>query len=64
MLNLIIAIVAGVVTTVGSAFALGGGEFRPLYGILPGLIVFAGAYFYLARKEMKELEAYFLKAQE
>ncbi len=64
MLNLIIAIVAGLVTTIGSSFLLGGGEFRPLYGILPGLIVLGGTYFYLARKAMKDLEAYFLKAQE
>lgn len=64
MINLIIAIVAGLVTTIGSAFLLGGGDFRPLYGILPGLIVFGGSYFYLARKAMKELETYFLKAQE
>lgn len=64
MINLIIAIAAGVVTTVVFSFALGGGDFKPLYGILPGLIALGGTYFWLARRSMKTLEGYFLRAQE
>ena len=64
MINLLLSIAAGVVVTILFSFLLGFGDFRILYGILPGLIALAGTYFWLARKAMRDHEGYFTRAQE
>jgi len=59
MYNLLIAFAAGVVVTV--AVRLAG---LPLYaGVVPGVLVFLGVYFLLARRIMKKLQALALAAQ-
>lgn len=64
MYNLLIALAVGALSFVGFSFAVGGGEFKPLYGIVPALIVMGVAYFYLARRTMKQAEAIMNRAQE
>lgn len=64
MINFILALLAGTAATVLFSFLLGGGDFEIWYGILPGLIALSVAYFLLARKSLKELEAVFMRAQE
>lgn len=63
MYNLILSILAGVLSFVALSFALGGGEFKPLYGILPGVVVLVGVYLYLARRSMQQVEAIMTEAQ-
>jgi len=64
MYNLLIAIGAGVLSFILSSFALGGGDFKPLYGIVPGVFVIGIAYFYLARRTMRQVEEIMKRAQE
>lgn len=64
MYNLIISIVAGVVSFVAFSFLVGRGDFRPLYGLVPGIFVLGGAYFVLARRTMARVEAIMNRAQE
>ncbi len=56
MYNLLIAIAASLVGFVLFSFILGVGQFKPLYGIAPGLFVGIGVYIYLARRVMKQIE--------
>lgn len=63
MLNLLIALAAGAVTTVALGFAFGGGDFVFGYGIVPGLIAFVAAYIFLARRTMKQVQGIIEKAQ-
>ena len=59
MYNLLIAFTAGLVVTV--AVRLAG---LPLYaGVVPGILVFVGAYVLLARRIMKKLQAVGLEVQ-
>jgi predicted Zn-dependent protease len=60
MYNLLISIAASVATTALFALLLGG----VLYGIVPGLIALVVAYFFLARRTMRQVEAAMLAAQE
>lgn len=60
MYNLLISIAASVATTALFALLLGG----VLYGIVPGLIALVVAYFLLARRTMRQVEAAMLAAQE
>ena len=64
MINLILAILAGAVSLVGTAFAFGGGEFEFWYGLAPGIIALVAMYVVLARKTMKEVEAIMNSAQD
>lgn len=52
MLNVAIALVAGIIVGVPLALLL-----SPIEGILPGVVVIGVAYFLLARRSMKQLEA-------
>ena len=58
MLNVAIALVAGILVGVPLTLLL-----SPVEGILPGLVVFGIAYFLLARRAMKRLEAVFKLAE-
>jgi predicted Zn-dependent protease len=64
MYNLLIAIGAGLLSFVALSFALGAGSFKPLYGLVPGLFVVGIAYFYLARRTMRQVEEIMKRAQE
>lgn len=63
MINLAIAVAACVALYLGFGFALGGGDFNPWYGIVPGLIALVGVYLFLVRRTMKQLEAIMGRAQ-
>ena len=63
MYNLLISIAAGLVAFVALSFLVGGGDFKPLYGLVPALLVLAGTYFYLARRTMKQAEEIMTRAQ-
>ncbi len=63
MYNLIIAIVAGVVGFLAMSLLIDFGDFKPLYGILPGIIILGGTYFVLARRTMRDVEEIMKKAQ-
>lgn len=60
MYNLLISIAISVATTALFALLLGG----ILYGIVPGLIAIVVAYFFLARRTMRQVESAMLAAQE
>lgn len=64
MYNLLIAIAAGLVTTLVFGFAVGGGDFSFVYGIVPGVIALLGVYIWLARRSMKQVQALAEKAQQ
>ncbi len=63
MINLIIALISGAAAYALTGFAMGGGGFEPLYGILPGLIALIGVYVLLARRTLKQVEAIMTRAQ-
>jgi tetratricopeptide (TPR) repeat protein len=63
MYNLLIALAAGVVTTLAFGFGFGGGKFSFAYGIIPGVIALVGVYFVLARRSMKQVQALAEQAQ-
>lgn len=63
MINLIISIVAGAIAIAGFGFLLGGGEFNYLYGMIPGMTVFGGTYFVLARRTFNQVQRVMMKAQ-
>ena len=63
MLNILIAVAVGVLGFVVSSFGLGGGNFRPLYGVVPALFLMTGAFVYLARRSLKQLQAIMEQAQ-
>lgn len=56
MYNLIIAIASGLLTFIATSFALGSGTFKPLYGLVPGLVVLGVAYAVLARRTMSKVQ--------
>ena len=64
MYNVLIAVGAALLSFVVLSFALGTGNFKPLYGIVPGIFAGAIAYFYLVRRTMREVEAIMTRAQE
>lgn len=63
MYNLLIAIALGAASFVIASFAVGGGQFKPLYGIVPALFVAGISYFYLARRTMRQVEGLMKRAQ-
>ncbi len=63
MYNLLIAIAAGVVATLGFGFLLGGGSFAFWYGFVPGLFALIGVYIWLARRSFKQMRQYVDRAQ-
>lgn len=56
MYNLIIAIASGLLTFIVTAFAVGGGTFKALYGVVPGLVVLGVVYAVLARRTMGQVQ--------
>lgn len=63
MINLAISLAAGLVTLLLFGFALGGGQFNVWYGLLPAVIVIIGAYVYLMRRTLNQVEAVMTRAQ-
>jgi tetratricopeptide (TPR) repeat protein len=63
MYNLLISIAIAVVTALAFGFGLGGGSFKFVYGIAPALIAGLAAYFVLARRSMKQVQAINERAQ-
>lgn len=63
MYNLIIAIVAGLVCFLAASFLIDFGDFKPLYGLLPGVLALGGTYFVLARRTMNDVQEIMQKAQ-
>ncbi len=64
MYNLIISIVAGLLGFVVMSFVVGGGDFKPLYGLVPGIGILLGVYFVLARRTMQKVEEIMKEAQD
>ncbi len=64
MINLIISIVASAAVFAGVGFLFGGGDFKPLYGIVPAIFVFAGVYFYLAKRTFNKVQTVMMLAQQ
>ena len=63
MYNVLISIGVGLLVFVGLSFALGGGEFEWMYGIVPGIMAQLGAYFLLARRSMNAVQEISARAQ-
>ena len=63
MYNLFLALGASLLAFLGFSFLVGGGDFRPLYGLVPALFVLGGVYVYLAKRTLKEMEALMNRAQ-
>ena len=63
MYNLLISIAAGVVAFVLFSFAIGAGEFKWYYGIVPSIFVMPGVYFVLARRSMNAVQEISARAQ-
>lgn len=63
MYNLLIALGAGVATTLIFGFALGGGSFSILYGLIPGLLALVITYVILARRTMNQVQQIVTRAQ-
>jgi tetratricopeptide (TPR) repeat protein len=64
MYNLLIALAAGVVATIGFGLILGGGTLSIWYGLVPGILALVGLYIYLARRSFKQMREYVEKAQQ
>lgn len=64
MYNLLISIAAGLVATLVFGFAVGGGDFSFVYGIIPGVLALLGTYVWLARRSLKQVQALADKAQQ
>ncbi len=56
MYNLLISLAAGILTTLILGFALGGGDLRISYGILPGIIAMGVVYVLLARRILNKVQ--------
>ncbi len=56
MYNLLISLAAGILAMLAVGFGLGGGEFKFLYGLLPGLMVLGTVYILLARRTLNEVQ--------
>lgn len=63
MYNLLVSLAAGIAATALFGYVFGGGEFRLLYGIFPGILIFLGTFFFLARRVMKKVEGIMQSAQ-
>jgi tetratricopeptide (TPR) repeat protein len=63
MYNVLISLAAGVLVFVALSFALGGGEFEWLYGLVPGVVTQLGVYFVLARRSMNAVQEVSARAQ-
>lgn len=63
MYNLLIAIASGVAGFFLMSFVLGFGTFKPLYGILPAILIMIGVYILLARRVMKDVQKIMEQAQ-
>ncbi len=63
MYNLLISLAAGILTTLLFGFGLGGGEFKFLYGLLPGLMVIGVVYVLLARRILSQVQTIVGQAQ-
>ena len=63
MYNLLIALAAGLLAFLLGSLLFSDGDFRPLYGLLPGLGVALGLYLYLARRTLSKVEAIMTRAQ-
>jgi tetratricopeptide (TPR) repeat protein len=63
MYNLLIAIGSAIAGFLLMSFVLGMGDFKPLYGIVPGLFLGVGTYIWLARRTMNAVHQIMLRAQ-
>lgn len=63
MYNLLVSLAAGIGATILFGYIFGGGTLTIAYGIVPGLFVFMGIFFFLARRVMKKVEAIVQSAQ-
>ena len=63
MYNIIVSLLTAVLATAAFGFLFGGGEFVFWYGIVPGLMVATGVFFFIARRVMKTVEAIVQSAQ-
>jgi tetratricopeptide (TPR) repeat protein len=63
MYNVLIALGAGIAGFVLMSFLLGFGDFKPLYGLMPGMLIAAGAYIWLARRVMTKVQKIMEEAQ-
>ena len=63
MINLALAILIFVLTTIGFGFAFGRGELVIWYGLIPGVIALIVSYLLLARRTLKQLEQVMNRAQ-
>lgn len=57
MYNLLISLACGLVVTLIFGLIFGEGAWAFLYGIVPGILVFMGAYLWLARRSLKQIQA-------
>lgn len=64
MYNLFISLAAGIVVTLIFGFSLGSDGFSVVYGLVPGLIAFAAAFFFLMRRSLKQVEKLSNEAQQ
>ncbi|TVR03109.1 MAG: tetratricopeptide repeat protein [Deltaproteobacteria bacterium] len=64
MINIALSLLAATLTTLAFGFLFGGGSFRLGYGIIPGMIAFPVAFFFLARRVQRELQAIMHRVQE
>lgn len=64
MYNIIISVASLLLGLVIFSFALGGGEFRPLYGFVPALFVGLGIFVYLSRRSLGQIQAIMEQAQQ
>ena len=64
MYNLLIAIAAAIAAALLFGFALGGGGFSIVYGLLPALLALGIVYVVLARRSFKQVQAINERAQE
>ena len=64
MYNLLISLAAGVAVTLLFGFTLGSDGFSVIYGLVPGLIAFGAAFFFLMRRTLKQVESLSNEAQQ
>lgn len=64
MINIGLSVLAAVVVTLLFGTLFGGGTLRVAYGIVPGLIAFVAAFFFLARRVQRELQTLMHRVQE
>lgn len=63
MYNTLISVGALVVSLILFSFVFGGGNFRPLYGLVPSIFVGLGVFVYLSRRSFKALQELMEKVQ-